>query len=185
MMKQMKRRAKKALSNEKGQGYPLVVAMSLALMLFITVISQYYHCYIVAQGVRDALQDATIMTVTENYSDVYHGVREGYSGGYQPDSVSFNAAVNYGDIYARMSAVLGTEFSGGVYVKELDGVEEFRIYDLDVLISNATFAQSDTEGDRFVVEGTIVLEMPISFCGVPLPNMKINIRTTAGYTPIF
>lgn len=179
------KRLKRAISNENGQGYPFVVAMALAFMLFVTVISQYYHYYIVAQGVRDALQDASIVTVTENYNDVYHGVREGYSGGYQPDSVSFNEAVNYGDIYARMSAVLGTEFSGGAYVKSINGDEEFRIYDLDVVISNATFAQSDTAGDRFVVESTIVLEMPISFCGNVLPNLKINIRTTAGYTPIF
>lgn len=84
-----------------------------------------------------------------------------------------------------MSAVLGTEFSGGVYIKSAGGEEEFRIYDLDVVISNASFAQSDTEGDRFVVESTLVLQMPIYFCGNALPNLKINIRTTAGYTPIF
>ncbi|MFI3254547.1 MAG: hypothetical protein R3Y63_09460 [Eubacteriales bacterium] len=179
------KRFKQVLSCEKGQGYPLVVAMALAFMLSVTVISQYFHYYIVAQGVRDALQDAAIVTVTENYADVYHGVREGYSGGYQPSAESFNAAVNYGDIYSRMSAVLGTSFSGGAYVKTINGEEEFRIYDLDVVISNATFAQSDTAGDRFVVESTIVLEIPISFCGNLLPNLRINIRTTAGYTPIF
>lgn len=181
----LKKRLKLALYNKKGQGYPLAVAVSLVFMLLFTVISQYFHYFIVAQGVRDALQDATIVTVTENYADVYHGVREGYSGGYQPDSSAFSEAINYGDIYGRMCAVLGTEDGGGYYVKTANGEEEFRIYDLDVVISNATFAQSDTVGDRFVVESTIVLEMPIYFCGKVLPNLKINIRTTGGYTPIF
>ncbi len=181
----IRNRLKQALENEKRQGYPLTVALALSFMLLFTVISQYFHYFLVAQGVRDALQDATIVTVTENYNETYHGIREGYSGGYQPDSVSFNEAVNYGDIYARMSAVLGTEHSGGAYIKTANGAEEYRLYDLNVEISNATFAQADTAGDRFVVESTIILEMPVYFCGKSLPNLKINVKTTAGYTPIF
>lgn len=161
------------------------MAVALSLMLFFTVISQSLHYYIVAQGVRDALQDATIVTVTENYSSTYHGVREGYSGGYTPSADSFQASINYGEIYQRLCAVLGTQSVGSAYIKTINGEEEFRIYDLEVEISNATFAQSDTDGDRFLVTSTIVLEMPIYFLGESLPNMKINIRTSAGYTPIF
>lgn len=183
---EVKNRLIKAFSNEKGQGYPLVVAISLSIMLFFVVISQYLHYYIVAQGVRDALQDAAIVTVTENYIDVYHGVREGYSGGYQPSASTFTQSINYGDIYNRMSSVLGTErLDSSTYVKYANGGEEFRIYGLNVVISNASFAQADSVGDRFEVESTIILEMPIYFCGKALPNMKINIRTNAGYTPIF
>ena len=37
--------------------------------------SEYFRLLIVAQGVRDAVQEAVISTVNDNYDDVYHGVR--------------------------------------------------------------------------------------------------------------
>ena len=33
-----------------------------------------------AAGAREAVEDAVISTVNDNYAGVYHGVREGYSG---------------------------------------------------------------------------------------------------------
>ncbi len=88
---------------------------------------------IIAQGVRDAVQDAVISTVNDNYDYVYHGVREGYSGGYQPIADDFEESLDYGgDIYNRLDAILGLRQSGGYhrknYIRWKDGVSimEFR-----------------------------------------------------------
>lgn len=59
------------------------------LVILFTGISEYLRFAPCGWGVRDAVQAAVISTVVENCDDVYHGVREGYSGGYQPMAENF------------------------------------------------------------------------------------------------
>lgn len=169
-----------------GTSFPFVIAVTLVLLIIFAGASEYLRLLIIAQGVRDAVQSAVISTVTENYNNVYQGAREGYSGAFQPTGGNFDESIDYGDIYRRLASVLGLTRDGTSYVKLLScGSTEFRIWGLSVDIQNAPFAQADTAGERFVVTGTIELEVPVSFGGKLLPPMQMTIRTSAGYTPIF
>ncbi|OLS03544.1 hypothetical protein TICRE_04010 [Tissierella creatinophila DSM 6911] len=174
------------LKDKGGSSFPLIIAVTLALIIIFTGISEYFRLMIIAQGVRDAVQDAVISTVNDNYDDVYHGVREGYSGGYQPVADDFQESLNYGDIYGRLDNILGLNQSGGYHIKSTsDNKMEFRIWDLDVVIRNAPIASGDILSSRFKIDSTIMLEVPVSFGGKLLPSMKIRIKTSAGYTPKF
>jgi len=177
---------KQVLRDRRGSAFPLAVAITLSLIFLFAGVSEYLRLMIIAQGVRDAVQSAVIATVTENYDNVYQGAREGYSGAYQPMGGSFEESLNYGDIYSRMSSVLGLTRNGGAYVKQRgDGSAEFRVWGLAVDISNAPFAQGDAPSQRFVADSTIELEVPVSFGGSLLPPMRITVKTSAGYTPVF
>lgn len=174
------------LKDKGGSSFPLIIAVTLALIIIFTGISEYFRLMIIAQGVRDAVQDAVISTVNDNYDDVYHGVREGYSGGYQPVADDFQESLDYGDIYGRLDNILGLNQSGGYHIKSTtDNKMEFRIWDLDVVIRNAPIASGDISNSRFKIDSTIMLEVPVSFGGKLLPSMKIRIKTSAGYTPKF
>ena len=165
---------------------PMIVAITLALVMIFAGISEYLRLLIIAQGVRDAVQSAVIATVTEKYDDVYHGVREGYSGAYQPMASDFEESLDYGDIYRRMDSVLGLARSGGYHVKQTaSGEMEYRVWGLSVDIKNAPFAQGDSASHRFIADCTIELEVPVSFGGKLLPPMRITVKTSAGYTPQF
>jgi hypothetical protein len=177
---------RKALTNNKGSGFPLAVAVALCLVIIFTGISEYFRLIITAQGVRDALQDAVISTVSENYKDVYHGVREGYSGGYLPNGDGFTETINYGDIYKKMDTVLGLNENSGYHTKTTnEGKTEFKIWDLRVEIQNAPLAGGDVSGQRFEINSSIMLEVPVSFGGISLPSMQIKVKNKAGYTPKF
>ena len=180
-------RMKRLLTDRSGAtSFPLIVAITLALVIIFAGISEYLRLLVIAQGVRDAVQSAVIATVTENYDDVYHGVREGYSGAYQPMAENFEESLDYGDIYSRMDSVLGLLRSGGYHVKTtISGDMEYRVWGLVVDIGNAPFAQGDSELDRFSADCTIELEVPVSFGGTLLPPMRITVKTSAGYTPKF
>ena len=120
-------------------------------------------------GGRDAVQEAVISTVNDNYDDVYHGVREGYSGAYQPLAGDFEESLDYGDIYGRLDDILGLTYRGGYHTQYTeDGGMEFRVWGLDVEIRNAPFASGDSAGDRFVADCEIELEVQClleeSFC---------------------
>lgn len=183
----MTKRLRKTLKNNRGNGYPLAVAITLILVMIFTGVSEYFRLMIVAQGARDALQDAVISTVVENYDDVYHGVREGYSGGYQPIAEDFTESIDYGDIYGKMETILGLSVENGYHIKSTSDAAEiqYRIWNLHVDIENAPIATDDRVNDRFKIDSTIMLEVPVSFGGKLLPPMRIKVKNSAGYTPKF
>lgn len=165
---------------------PLAVAIAIALLLIFCGISEYLRLLFIAQGVRDAVQSAVIATVNDNYDDAYHGVREGYSGAYQPMAEDFEASLDYGDIYGRLDNILGLDHDGSYHVKLTeDDKTEFKVSGLNVDISNAPFAPGGFDNPQFIADSKINLEVPVSFAGKLLPSMKTTVQTSAGYTPKF
>lgn len=180
------KRVCRILKNKSGTSFPMIIAITLALVIIFTGISEYLRLLLVAQGVRDAVQAAVISTVVENYDDVYHGVREGYSGGYQPMAEDFEESLDYGDIYGRLDGIMGLAPSGGYHEQRTaDGKLEFRVWNLMVDVRNAPFASGDNPSARFEADCTIMLEVPVSFGGKLLPPMQMKVKTSAGYTPRF
>lgn len=180
----MTEKCKRVLYNKEGNGMPLAAAVTLALLMFVLVIIQFARLMIVCAGVKDAMQEAVISTINDNYADVYHAVREGYAAGYQPTDGSFEESLDYGNIYGRLDGLLGLEEDGGYHCKVgSDGTTEFRITNLQVYIHNTGLASGDTSS--FEAEATVRLEVPISFLQKVLPDMKINVRCKAAYTPKF
>lgn len=180
------KKIKNILSNKLGSSFPLIVAVTLSLALIFCGVSEYFRLMVIAQGVRDTVQSAVISTVIHNYANAYHGVREGYSGAYQPTAGEFAESLDYGDIYNRLDSLLGLSENSGYHEKNTsDGKLEFKIWDLSVNIRNAPLASGDQESDRFEADGTIMLEVPVSFGGELLPSMRITVKTSAGYIPKF
>ena len=157
-------RLRQILKDRRGVAFPLIIAIVLVLVMLMCCISEYFRLLIVAQGVRDAVQEAVISTVNDNYDDVYHGVREGYSGAYQPLAGDFEESLDYGDIYGRLDDILGLTYRGGYHTQ---------------------FASGDSAGDRFVADCEIELEVPVSFGGELLPPMRMTVKVSAGYAPRF
>jgi len=174
------------IRNKGGTSFPLIVAVTLALLIIFCGISEYIRLMIIAQGVRDAVQSAVISTVNDNYSEVYHGVREGYSGAYQPSVDDFKESLDYGDIYKRLDNVLGLRSENGSHVKYAGNAIEFRLSNLSVDLENMPFTPANPNNSKgFLADATIKLEVPVSFCGQSLPPMRINLKAQAKYMPLF
>ena len=93
--------------SRSGEGYPMVIAVTLCLLMLFMVIAEYFRVNIIVQGVRDAVQQAVIATVNENYDDVYHSVREGYAAGWFPEGDGeWFESIDAGDIYGNLSYML-------------------------------------------------------------------------------
>lgn len=180
----MKRKLKKIMRDSSGDGFPLTAAVTLALLMILLVIIQYARLMITASGIQDALQEAVISTVNDNYADVYHAVREGYAAGYQPNGEGFEESLQYGDVYGRLDTLLGLQQDGECHVRVTgDGNVEYRIRNLQVEIHNNGLASGTQTNFEATVK--IDLEMPIQFIQRILPDMRIQICTKAAYTPKF
>jgi hypothetical protein len=169
------------MKDKSGNAALFAIIIILCLMLLFTVISEYLRLQIIASGVRDALQSSVIAVATENYDEVYNGLREGYSGGYQLiETDQWEEQVDSGAVLTKLSDKLGliegTKYAG-VYM-------EYQLSDLDIQINNAPFATSDNDS-RFEAEAWVTLTVPLSFGWDHLPPMEIRLKVDAGYSPKF
>ena len=178
------------LKDRQGASFPFMIAVTLSLVIIFCGVSEYFRLQVIAAGVKEAVEDAVISAVNDNYAGVYHGVREGYSGGYMPDGEEgWEMAVSEGDIYAYLDSVIGTEPAGGRRVKyagDSGRVVEYVVDGLDVTIRNAPLAPSDPQNaQRFEADAVIRLEAPVRFGGRLLPSMHITLKVQAGYIEVF
>ena len=174
------------IKNKKGSSLPLIVAVTLALVIIFCGISEYIRLVIIAQCVRDAVQSSVISVVNDSYDDVYHGVREGYSGAYQPFAGEFEESLDYGDVYGRLDDLLGLRYESGWHVKYTGDDVEFRLSGLSVDLSNMPLAPgSPDNANGFLADAAILLEVPVYWGGKTLPPMRINLRVQAKYMPLF
>jgi len=173
-------RSRKAYSSA-----PLAVVIALAGMMFFVALWQIIRLITISAGVKDAVQSSVIATSVGNYSNVYDGVREGYSGGYRYSGNSWRSAVSTGDVYGRLDQLLGLHSSGGKHTKSNSDGVEFSVYGLSVDVENTEFAPNSSAIKQFSATSYITLEVPLSFCGDVLPPMKIRLCVKSKYTPKF
>lgn len=175
----------KRLINQNGNGLPLAAAVSLCLLMIMLGIMEYSRLMIISSGVKDAMQEAVISVVNDNYNEIYHSVREGYAAGYEPWGGSFEESVDEGDVYGRLGDLLGLDYEGSYLVGRLpDGKTELKISQLSIEIPNSNLAPTDS-GKSYEVITTVRLEVPVSFLQKNIPDMSIKLRTKAAYTPKF
>ena len=186
----MGRKIRNILKSEQAASFPMTIGIVLALIILLCGISEYFRLQVIAAGVREAVDDAIISTVNDNYAGVYHGVREGYSGNYMPfGTEGWEETLDVGDIYGYLDDTIGTTLQGGRHVKYGDDGNqelEFAIDRLDVTIRNAPLAPSDPENaQRFEADALVRLEVPVRFGGRLLPSMFITLKVQAGYIEVF
>ena len=105
---QLAEKIRQIIKDRRGVSFPLVIGVTLALVILLCGLSEYFRLQIIAAGVKEAVEDAIISTVNDNYAGVYHGVREGYSGGYLPDGdTGWETAVSESDIYTYLDSTIG------------------------------------------------------------------------------
>ena len=162
----------------------MILAIVLILLMLFCTIAEFSRVWIIAQGVKEATQQAVISTVNDNYDDVYHAVREGYAAGWYPDGTGrWDESVDTGDVYGQLSETLGLESSGRGYQKITDGEVEYTISGLSVELDNNGLSSGQSERYTAVVE--IHLEVPIRFLGNFLPSASMSLHTEAKYVPLF
>jgi len=184
VMKKIKTKMAELLSNNRGNMFPLTVAVAISLLMMLLVACEYMKLMIVSAGVKDAYEEAIISVVNDNYNEVYHCVREGYAGGYQPGGTGFVASLDQGNVVDRMSSLLRLEESGGGICISRTGAGniQYRISNMNVTVHNTPMSRS---GEKFYADGTLLLEIPVIFAGQTLGYMPVNIKVQATLREVF
>ena len=97
------------LRRHPGEGTPMILAIVLVLLMLFCTVAEFSRVWIIAQGVKEAAQQAVISTINDNYDDVYHAVREGYAAGWYPDGTGrWDESVDTGDAVSYTHLTLPT-----------------------------------------------------------------------------
>ena len=162
---------------------PAAVAAAIAMLFIILGVSEYMRLVITAAGIKDAMESAVVSVVNDNYNEVYHGVREGYAAGYEPDDTGFMESLDYGDVYGRMCSLLGLEEDGdGCVRRNTAGRLEYRIKNLTVNVHNTALA---SPGGTYYADAEVTMEVPVRFAGKILSNMSVRLKVRATYREKF
>jgi hypothetical protein len=172
-----------ALQKRSGEGTPMILAITLILLILFCAVAEYSRLWIIAQGVREATQQAVISTVNDNYDDVYHAVREGYAAGWFPNDTGWSESVDTGDIYGHLTSTLGLTVEDGRYVKYADGQPEFTLSNLSVTVQNNPLSSGVSQGYRAIAQ--MELEVPVQFLDSLLSPVQIILHVEAKYVPLF
>ncbi|MFT9493894.1 hypothetical protein [Anaerosolibacter sp.] len=169
------------LNNNDGNAALWACVVVLCLMLVFAGISEYLRLLTITRGVRDAVQASVIAVATQNYDDVYNGLREGYSGGYKlSESGNWTEQVDEGAVLFQLSELLG--LTNGE--KITNSVVEYAIRDINITLLNTPLAPGNNQ-KKFEAEVLLNLEVPVSFGWHHLPPFKLQLGVRAGYTPKF
>ena len=166
------------LRRHPGEGTPMILAIVLVLLMLFCTVAEFSRVWIIAQGVKEAAQQAVISTINDNYDDVYHSVREGYAAGWFPEGDGeWFESIDAGDIYGNLSYILGLTTDGEGYMKYAGNELEYTLPDLSVHISNNAIASGRSEG--YLATATLHLEVPTRFAGRVLPPVSLNLQVQA------
>lgn len=173
------------LKGKRGSMLPIACSIVLSLFLVFTVVIEYIRIQTIVRNVKAALETSMISVAIQNYDDVYNSLREGYSGGYYLTSQGdWESKVDKGDVYSHLKNMLGLEKIGSISIKTSGDVIEYKLYNLKIDVFNVPIASSDNS-QRFQAEGTLILEVPLSFGWDMLQPLKIKLNANAGYTSKF
>lgn len=175
---------KKVFFSRNGNSAPLTIALVLGLLLVTCAMAEFFRLAVIVQGVRDGLQQAVLSVAVTNYDETYNGLREGYSGGYYLAGETWEESLDYDDVYYYLNQLLGTEKSGGYYVKKQESGYEYRLSGLNVEITNPPLVPGDAS-ENLEVMAQINIEIPLSYGWENLPPLAMRLKTKAAYMPKF
>lgn len=172
------------MMNNKGNAAVLTVAVCMSLILIMCVIFEYIQMLVICNGIKNAVQSATVSVVVANYDDAYSQLREGYSGGYTYIDSAFTETIDTGNIYARLDELLALTEEVDKHTKYNGTVKEFSISNLVLDFENTDFAQGDALKN---LNGTVMVdvEIPVRFGGRELVPIQFTMKVKAEYVPKF
>lgn len=160
------------------------IALLLVLMLIALVGVESMRLMLITKGVRDALETAAAAAATDNWNELYSGLREGHTGGYTAEGAPL---YEQKELFSYLERRLGVKKQSGVY-RKANGSGKVE-YELSAFSSRPVLtprAPSDRFAAYFSVATQATLTIPMDFGNIfGLPPFRVTLRVLARYTPKF
>lgn len=176
---------KRIWNDRRGSGMILAVGLIILLFACAAAIIESLRMNSMAQKIRNEVQAATVECCAEQYTNVYNGIREGYSGSYKNREGSWSEDLSQADVYAQINKDAGTQQDGDSVVKYAGTSVDYRLSSLSAQITNAPFAPDGTDTSQLTCNADVDVEVPLLLHWSGIPPMHTHITVKSGYTPKF
>lgn len=175
-------RVRKKLADRSGGITPLLAGIVILVIFLSGAIYEFISCFVIAEGVRDAMQNAANNASTQNYYNAYPGEKCGCSGAYSIDDDG-NWADNSGDgnIEDSIDNTLGLTIDGGEHIKWDSGEQQYSISNISVSVNNPPLGSA---GSGFKICVKYMLKINIVVFGISTP-ITVPQSVNAGFTQKF
>lgn len=175
-------------SKRKGSITPFALMVSIIVMIVTFIVFQCFRIYAEIDMVRNSTQTAIVGVMTDNWSNVYDTVREGYAGTYKISTDdSWDLSYTQGRVFERLIESLDLVKEDGKYIKYIGEDDnrraEYIISDLELTFNNPTLAPVDNE-NNLNVRGYLSLEIPYKILEFE-NTVPIRLRLNAEYSEKF
>lgn len=181
----MKEPLKKLWNDRRGSGMILAVGLTIFILVAGSAVIEWLRMNSMAPKIRNEVQAATVECCAEQYTDIYNGIREGYSGSYALSGNRWSESLSPADVYARINHDAGTTQDGDSVVKYADTSVDYRLSGLSAQITNAPFAPDKTNTNQLTCTASVDIEVPLLLHWNGIPPMHSHITIESGYTPKF
>ncbi|KNZ42413.1 hypothetical protein [Acetobacterium bakii] len=186
----MKRLSRFFTSRDAGVSAPVVAVLILIVVMTMCAVYERLRIVTIVSQLDQAVEMSVQGVATENWDNVYQGVREGYAGTYTKDALTddWEAVMNKEQILDQMNHMIDFKVKGSTWVKEDDAgnvLFSMKPKETTVKIINTSLAAD--EGDALTVETTNTITVPWLFLGAMFdaPPIVVERKTVCGYTPKF
>ena len=141
---------------------PLIMVLAFIAICFLSLGLKYFSIRQRSIEIKDSVENAVIAVAITNYTEVYKGEREGYTGAYRGDGAGnfSDSGITAGAVYAQLSKQLGLIYQSGEYVKlDENGNVEYAISGLRVIPQN-TNRQITNDMYNFKADVTVTIRIP-------------------------
>jgi|LGVE01.1.fsa_nt_gb hypothetical protein len=186
MMNLMKRFQKK----DKGMTIPEIAFWLLFLLTIFCGIYEYLRIVTIVMQLDQVVEISVQGVATENWDEVYQGIREGYAGTYTKDELTddWEEVMNKEQILAQMKKMIEFKVDGNTWVKEDNAGETlFSLKPKDTTVTIINTELGAAEGEALTVETINTITVPWAFLGTMFhaPPIVVERKTISGYTPKF
>lgn len=172
------------LKNNKGNTSPLFLVLLFMICLFASIIMEYAKSYTIIHLVQNSLDTATLTVSTENAPEIYNGLREGHTGGYNLDTPTPVVKVVKKTLFEYLEISLNVKSVDGKLVKQTASKNTV------FFLSNFTFNVIPTEYAPKSKNATFTANIS---CKLTIPfndffgnfKLEIPIKSHAEYIRVF
>ncbi|HEY5557793.1 hypothetical protein [Acetobacterium sp.] len=181
---------KRIKGKDEGSMAPLVVVVLLISLLLFCVGWEYLRMVTIVMQLDHAVELSVEGVATENWENIYQGVREGYAGAYTKNDVldGWDDVMTRQNILSQLNEMIDFETVGTSWVKKDDsGRILFQLEPKETEVKIINTGLGATEREALVIETTNTITVPWMFAGLWLDAepLVIHRTTECQYTPKF
>lgn len=175
---------------DPGISSTLAVVLILALLILFTGVYEYLRMVAIVEQVDQAVELSVQGVASENWENIYQGVREGYAGTYSKGKLTdeWEEVMNKDQILEQLKSMIDFQTESGTWVKrDEQGNVMFTLKPKETTVKILNTSISADEGEALLVETTNTISIPWVFLDsvYDAPPVEIKRKTVCGYTPRF